>query len=236
MLVTVIDAAIAALCRRSSALEHLPELGRNTQLTIFLLEGRYKRMSNLSNTYDEILNSAEKLIVSGGYNGFSYADIAAVVGIRKASIHHHFPSKADLARALVARYRANAVTGLAEVESRFSDPLELLKTYAGFWAQCIGDASRPFCVCALLASELPALPPEVAVEVRAYFQHLSGWLTSVIERGDQQGALVISCPARVEAEAFMATVHGAMLSARAYGTPAVFELILEPSLQRLRPR
>ena len=193
-------------------------------------------MSNLSNTYDEILNSAEKLIVSGGYNGFSYADIAAVVGIRKASIHHHFPSKVDLVRTLVARYRANAETGLAEVESKFSDPLELLKTYAGFWAQCIEDASRPFCVCALLASELPALPLEVAVEVRAYFQHLSGWLTSVIERGDQQGALVISCPARVEAEAFMATVHGAMLSARAYGTPAVFELILEPSLQRLRPR
>jgi TetR/AcrR family transcriptional repressor of nem operon len=139
-------------------------------------------------------------------------------------------------RALVARYRVNAETGLAEVENKFSDPLELLKTYSGFWAQCIGDASRPFCVCALLASELPALPLEVAVEVRAYFQHLSGWLTSVIERGDQQGALVISCPARVEAEAFMATVHGAMLSARAYGTPAVFELILEPSLQRLRPR
>ncbi len=101
-------------------------------------------MSSLSNTYDEILNSAEKLIVSGGYNGFSYADIAAVVGIRKASIHHHFPSKVDLVRALVARYRVNAETGLAEVENKFSDPLELLKTYAGFWAQCIEDASRPF--------------------------------------------------------------------------------------------
>lgn len=193
-------------------------------------------MSNVSNTYDEILNCAEKLIVSGGYNGFSYADIASVVGIRKPSIHHHFPSKVDLVRALVARYRANAETGLANVESRFDDALELLKTYAGFWTQCIEDGSRPFCVCALLASELPALPQEVAVEVRAYFQHLSAWLTSVIERGAERGALVISCPARVEAEAFMATVHGAMLSARAYGTPAVFNLILEPSLQRLRPR
>ena len=75
-------------------------------------------MSGLSNTYDEILNSAEKLIVSGGYNGFSYADIAAVVGIRKASIHHHFPNKVDLVRALVTRYRVNAETGLAEVENK----------------------------------------------------------------------------------------------------------------------
>ena len=76
----------------------------------------------------------------------------------------------------------------------------------------------PFCVCALLASELPALPPEVAVEVRAYFQFLSGWLTGVIERGAEQGTLTISAAPRVEAEAFMATVHGAMLSARAYET------------------
>ena len=58
-------------------------------------------MSNLPNTSDEILASARNLIMSGGYNGFSYADISEVVGIRKASIHHHFPSKVDLVRELV---------------------------------------------------------------------------------------------------------------------------------------
>ncbi|WP_457154700.1 TetR/AcrR family transcriptional regulator, partial [Mesorhizobium sp. P5_C1] len=58
-------------------------------------------MSNLVMTSDQILSSARNFIVSGGYNGFSYADIAEVVGIRKASIHHHFPSKVDLVRTLV---------------------------------------------------------------------------------------------------------------------------------------
>jgi TetR/AcrR family transcriptional regulator, transcriptional repressor for nem operon len=61
----------------------------------------------------------------------------------------------------------------------------------------------PFCVCALLASELPALPPEVAVEVRAYFQFLSAWLTGVFERGAEQRTLTISAAPRVEAEAFI---------------------------------
>ncbi|TIS63000.1 MAG: TetR/AcrR family transcriptional regulator [Mesorhizobium sp.] len=192
-------------------------------------------MHKPSNTADDILAAAQTLIVAGGYNGFSYADIAEVIGIRKASIHHHFPSKVDLVQTLVRRYLENAVTGMAELERNVPEPPELLRTYTGFWAQCIADASRPFCVCALLASELPALPPEVAVEVRAYFQFLSGWLTGVIERGAGQGTLTISAAPRVEAEAFMATVHGAMLSARAYGDTLTFGMILTPTLQKLIP-
>lgn len=192
-------------------------------------------MSNLSTTSDEILASARTLIMSGGYNGFSYADIAEVVGIRKASIHHHFPSKVDLVRTLVIRYREEAEAGVAGMERNVQDPLELLKTYAGYWVRCIEDASMPFCVCALLASELPALPPEVAVEVKAFFRFLSTWLTAVMERGSKEGTLNLSSDPNVEAEAFMASVHGAMLSARAYGTPEVFATILAPTLRRLSP-
>ncbi|MBP2446960.1 TetR/AcrR family transcriptional regulator [Rhizobium leguminosarum] len=192
-------------------------------------------MSNLLTTSDEILASAQALITTGGYNGFSYADIAEVVGIRKASIHHHFPSKTDLVRTLIQRYRDDAEMGVAALERNVQDPLALLKTYAGHWAECIDDASRPFCVCALLASELPALPPEVADEVRGFFRFLSAWLTSIMERGARTGALSLSSEPRVEAEVFMASVHGAMLSARAYGTPEVFATILAPTLQRLSP-
>ncbi len=190
-------------------------------------------MSNLVMTSDQILASARTFIVAGGYNGFSYADIAGEVGIRKASIHHHFPSKVDLVRTLVAHHREHTEAGMADLESKVPDPLALLRTYAGYWAKCIEDASMPFCVCALLASEMPALPPEVAVEVRAYFRFLSSWLTKVMQRGAEQGILKFAGSAELEAETFMATVHGAMLSARAYGNPAVFDAILTPTVQRL---
>ncbi|MER8427640.1 TetR/AcrR family transcriptional regulator [Mesorhizobium sp. M1403] len=190
-------------------------------------------MSNLGMTSDQILASARNFIVSGGYNGFSYADIAGVVGIRKASIHHHFPSKVDLVRTLVARHRERAEVGMADLESKLPNPLALLQTYAEHWAKCIEDASIPFCVCALLASELPALPPEVAAEVRAYFRFLSSWLTKVMERGAQQGLLKFAGSAELQAEIFMAIVHGAMLSARANGNPALFDAILTPTVQRL---
>jgi TetR/AcrR family transcriptional repressor of nem operon len=190
-------------------------------------------MNRSSTTSDDILACARSLIVTGGYNGFSYADIADVVGIRKASIHHHFPSKADLVRTLVGRYREAAVEGIANLEHSVSGPLEQLRAYIGYWKACIGDASAPFCVCALLASELPILPEEVRLEIRTYFRFLSGWLTAVLERGVQQKTIVLANAPRVEAEIFMAAVHGAMLSARAYGDTSVFGSIMDPQLERM---
>jgi len=190
-------------------------------------------MSNLSTTSDEILRCARSLIIAGGYNGFSYADISKVVGVRNASIHHHFPSKSDLVCALVARYREEAEAGIAELERHVSDPVEQLRAYAAYWEACIANATDPFCVCALLASEIPVLPEEVVLEVRAHFRALSAWLTSVLQRGAKQGSLRLTGTAKAEAEVFMATVHGAMLSARAYGDAKIFGVIIRPLLARL---
>jgi TetR/AcrR family transcriptional regulator, transcriptional repressor for nem operon len=159
-----------------------------------------------------------------------------VVGIRKASIHHHFPSKVDLARTLVARYREEAEARIASFERQVSDPLEQLRLYTGYWEACIADAGAPFCICALLATQLPVLPQEVGLEVRAHFRSLSAWLTSVLERGARHGQFQLTGTPRAEAEAFMATVHGAMLSARAYGDPKIFGLVIGPVLERLVPR
>lgn len=190
-------------------------------------------MPGPSTTSDEILRCARSLLIEGGYNGFSYADIAKVVGIRNASIHHHFPSKTDLVRTLVARYREEAEAGIASLERQLAEPVDQLRAYLGYWEACIADASAPFCVCAMLASQIPVLPEEITVEVRAHFRALSAWLTSVLERGARQGSLRFTGTAKAEAEAFMASVHGAMLSARAYDDPRIFGVITHPLLERL---
>lgn len=188
-----------------------------------------------NNTSYEILNCARSLIVLGGYNGFSYADIAKVVGVRNATIHHHFASKSVLVRSLVANYREEVQLGLAALERNVPSPLAQLRAYIQYWESCIADNSAPFCICALLASELPLLPDEVALEVKAHFRSLSAWLAAVLERGATDGYLRLASPAKVEAESFMATVHGAMLSVRAYGDPTIFGLITQPLLNRFMP-
>jgi TetR/AcrR family transcriptional regulator, transcriptional repressor for nem operon len=191
-------------------------------------------MANTSTTADEIIRCARSLILAGGYNAFSYADISEVVGIRKASIHHHFPSKSDLVRSLVAQYREEAGEGLAALKRHHPKPADQLRAYVGFWAACFADAGSAFCVCALLASEIPVLPEEIVLEVRAHFRALSAWLASVLEQGIEEGAIGrLSGTAQSEAEAFMATVHGAMLSARAYNDASLFDRITQPLVERL---
>jgi len=190
-------------------------------------------MSTHSSRVEDILSCTRSLILAGGYDGFSYADISKVIGIRNASIHYHFPSKADLVQALVVRHREDAEAGIAQLDNHVSDPVERLRAYVGYWETCIADTSVPFCVCALLASQLPALPVPVAEEVRRYFRSLAAWLASVLNCCAAQGSIRLLGTAEVEAEAFTASIHGAMLSSRAYGDTRMFGLITRQMLDRL---
>jgi TetR/AcrR family transcriptional repressor of nem operon len=186
--------------------------------------------SELSPRAGEIIARAQTLLAAGGYNGFSYADISESVRISKASVHHHFPSKAELVQTVVRRYRDEARKGLAALENKIGDPLAQLYAYTGYWEACIRDGSSSFCVCAMLAAELPAIPEQVADEVRGHFRDLAAWLASVLEKGAAKGVFQLRADPESEAQALMATVHGAMLSARAYGDPKVFATIVNASV------
>ena len=190
-------------------------------------------MSNLTGKADEIVESTKALIIAGGYNGFSYADVSERVGIRKASIHHHFPSKVDLVRTVVTSYRDEVLDGLAVIEQGSPDPAVQLTDYVELMQACIEDGSRPFCLCGMLAAEMPVLPPEVVQEVRAYFVALSDWLCSVLQRGAEMHKIRLAGPAATEAELLVATVYGAMLVARARGDASVFAAVVQPLLHSL---
>ncbi|TXH84522.1 MAG: TetR/AcrR family transcriptional regulator [Rhizobium sp.] len=191
-------------------------------------------MKSITSTSEKILDIAQSLVVAGGYNGFSYADISAAIGIRKASIHHHFPTKAELVSALVDRYRQQTTAGLASLRDGISSPAGQLQAYVNYWHSCIRDASLPFCVCAMLASEMQMLPEEVASQVRAHFQALAGWLASVLKAGSENGQLRLDKPPEDEAQMLMASVHGAMLSARAFNDPELFIAIVGPHIARFQ--
>jgi TetR/AcrR family transcriptional repressor of nem operon len=193
-------------------------------------------MKSVASTSEKILDVAQSLIVAGGYNGFSYADISAAIGIRKASIHHHFSTKAELVSVLVDRYRRQAEAGLESLRGELSSPAEQLQSYLNYWRTCIRDVSPSFCVCAMLAGEMQMLPEEVASRVRAHFQNLAEWLTSVLRAGMEQDLFRMNNRPEEEAQMLMASVHGAMLSARAFSDPGLFTTIVNPQIARLLGR
>jgi TetR/AcrR family transcriptional repressor of nem operon len=181
----------------------------------------------------EIATTARALLASGGYNGFSYADISQRVGITKASIHHHFPSKAELVQTVVQIHRENARRGLMSLSEQLGDARAELQAYVDHWSSCILDGSYPFCICAMLAAELPAIPDKVADEVHGFFDDLYEWLTSVLKRGAGKGQFHLQGKPAQEARSFMAVVYGAMLTTRACGNPKMFRTIVQPAIEGL---
>lgn len=137
---------------------------------------------------------------------------------------------------MVEESRALIVAQTRALDGGAFDPGEQLRAYTGYWEKCIADASAPFCVAGMLASELPTLPAELAERVRAHFRDLSNWLETVLTKGAQLGLFELQGSARQEAEAFMSIVYGAMLTARAYGEPKVFAEIVGNGLKRLSRR
>lgn len=182
----------------------------------------------------EIIQRTNELLAVGGYNGFSYADIAELVEVRKASIHHHFPSKADLVKATVAQHRDATRRGLQALDQAYPDALERLVAYSRFWSECIEQSNPPICICALLAAELPAVPAEVADEVKGHFDDLHAWIAATLEEGASKNTLRLTDTPTSEAATFVASIHGAMLAARAAGQASLFWTIATLSTNRLR--
>src|SRR3954466_1349393 len=98
-------------------------------------------------TADRILDLAEGFVQRLGWNGFSYADIAAELGINKAAVHHHFASKDELGRALVARYHARFAVILGELES-IAGAIARLRAYAALYLEVFRDEQR-LCLCGM---------------------------------------------------------------------------------------
>jgi len=186
-------------------------------------------------TAERILRTANALMVQRGYSAFSYADISEAVGIKKASIHHHFPTKAGLATAVLKAHRQRLIEGTELLDRQIPNPLARIRAYIQYWEGCIRDRTVPFCVAALLGAELPALPEEVQAEVQEHFTTLSVWLEKTLKAGVKIRVIKLQGSASIEAQVLMAVVHGAMLSARATKTCDVFQTVTDAALKRITP-
>src|SRR6185312_16398602 len=114
-------------------------------------------------TAQRILDIAERLVQTRGFNGFSYADIAQALKVTKASLHYHFPAKADLGARLIERYEANFVRALAKIDAQASDAREKLRRYAAIYEDVVRD--NRMCLCGMLAAEYGTLPKPMRDEM-----------------------------------------------------------------------
>jgi TetR/AcrR family transcriptional repressor of nem operon len=166
-------------------------------------------------TADTILDVAAGLIQSQGYNGFSFQDVADRVGIRKASLHHHFPTKAALGEALIARYRDGARSVLGEPVG--ANHLETLERFLSLFTSLAAPCER-ICLIGMLAAEHHSLPEGMQHGMAVLIGEIEGRLANLIEEGRDAAVFRFSGPAPALAAAILAMLEGGLLTAR-FGDP-----------------
>lgn len=163
-----------------------------------------------TNAKDAILDAAERRARVGGYHGFSFRDVAADVGIKSASVHYHFPTKAALATALTERYAARARAAIGAPETR-RDAFDRIA--AIFRAALLDD--ELMCLCGLFGAERDTAPTEVSDATAAYFRML---IETLGEPKESDGAAL-------SAATIVSTLEGALITARSLSDPALFDRI-----------
>lgn len=134
-----------------------------------------------SGTRESLMQAAESLLRSKGYSAFSYADLAEAVGIRKASIHHHFPAKEDLGVAVVKAYIERITLAFDEIERGHSPAGERLVAFAEWFMASTKEGGLP--LCGALAAEMAVLPERLQALTRHFFQLQLRWLKKVLDEG-----------------------------------------------------
>ena len=174
---------------------------------------------------------AERLVQERGFNGFSYADVAAELDITKAGLHYHFASKAQLGEALIERYGTRFADALQTIDAREHDARSKLVAYAAIYASVLRD--RRMCLCGMLAADYQTLPPKLQEGVIEFFDRNEAWLTGVLEQGEDEGGLSLAGPSGETAQAIVSGLEGAMLVARPYGDVRRFEVAAARLLETL---
>jgi len=172
-------------------------------------------------TADQILDTAQQLVQTRGFNAFSYADISANLGITKASLHYHFATKASLGTSLIERYDA-AMTGmLSTIAGKVRNSREKLQDYVAIYRSVL--ANRRLCLCGMLAAEYTTLPKAMQKALDSYFQHNEAWLAEVLAAGRTKGELSYDGDPVDAAQYLVGALEGAMLIARSQGGQARFD-------------
>lgn len=163
-----------------------------------------------------MLAAACDLMRARGYNGFTYHDVSAAVGVTHAAVHHYYPAKPDLAAAAVADYTARFSNRLADIAAANADPAGRLRAVAGLFAEALGAGDR-VCLCGLLAAEYGTLPESVRETVRGFFTRTEAWLAGVLEVGRSEGRLRFDGAAESVAATYLTALEGALTAARVFG-------------------
>ena len=181
-----------------------------------------ERSTERSKTASSIMDIAEDYIRTRGYNAFSFRDISAEIGIKTASIHYHFPSKADLGVAVTQRYTERFIESLGEPDA--FPVMEQVRRYKEAFRSSYA-AGEQMCLCGMLGAEISSLPDNVMMKSKAFFDQNMSWLTRVFL--SDKACEYSEDSAQSEALKLLALLEGGLIVARTLDGLKTFDQIID---------
>ena len=181
-------------------------------------------MVRLNDTREQIMERAAQLLMSRGFNGFSYRDISSHLGVKNAAIHYHFPAKTDLALALVEEYRKVLRRGTSEFMAYGGSALQQLEGFFAFTAkQC--HSGRCICPFGAFSVDFNELPEDLRKATQSFMDETIRWLTTVMDVGRSAGEFEFSGDSRAKALTVLAGLQGARQLARIHGIQLLNDVV-----------
>ena len=175
-----------------------------------------------SDSREKILAAARKVAQARGYGGLNFRDVAEDVGIKAASMYHHFPTKADLGAAVARRYWEDSAAVLEAMSAEEPDPIRALRRYPETFRWALANQNR-MCLCSFMAAEYDDLPEPVKKEVQAFADVNVAWLKKTLSKA----GVVKPRESERRARAIYAAVAGAQLMARSRADVSLYDELIE---------
>jgi TetR/AcrR family transcriptional regulator of autoinduction and epiphytic fitness len=132
------------------------------------------RQQMLRTREDAIVGAANRLLAERGFETMTMDDVAADVGIAKASLYKHFGSKEELAAAAMIRVLDRSLEQVETIDGRRSSALDALKSMTRWTLEV------------QLAGEMPSLPSQNSSLRAALLTH-KGYLDRLMELSERLG-------------------------------------------------
>ena len=182
---------------------------------------------------EEILEAATELLQTRSFSSFSYADLSGRIGISKASIHHHFPTKEKMACALVERCRESQRRLLVDLDQQHEDPWQRLETFLGGLG-ALADSGSKICPMGCLRIEHNVIGESIRDELHQYHELGLRWLARLLEEGRAKGQMIFPGTPDAQATLINAALQGALQNARAEGSDQ-FHIVMDQLKAMMKP-
>lgn len=164
-----------------------------------------------------IIQVAEDMVRQGGYNSFSFRNIASAIGIKSSSVHYHFSTKEDLAVAVTQHYTDKFILSLGDAQDLIKAGKDPINVYVKAFRTALSQ-DKGMCLCGMLGAEADVLPERVINETRQFFIRNIAWLETAYR------AMGVSKGAKEKAVQAVSLLEGAMLTSNVMGDTRSFDL------------